>query len=892
MVVEMNIQAEKIEKTTQNGLSQREAENRLKIHGENSLASHKKIAPHKILVAQFKDVLVLILIGSTILSLIMGEYIEAIAIIAIVLVNSLIGFFQEYRTEKTLDALKNLAAPTSRVLRDGRMTVIPASEIVPDDVLFLEAGDRVPADARLLENHSLQVDESLLTGESLPVEKDIERKGVDTVFMGTLVTKGRAKACVFATGMQTEMGKIAGMLRDIEEEQTPLQKRLDQLGKYIAIGCLLICSIVSVTGILRGENIFDMLIIGISLAVAAVPEGLPAIVTIALALGVSRMLKRNALIRKLTAVETLGCANVVCSDKTGTLTENKMTVKKIYSFGNSIEVTGNGFEKSGEFRVAGKRVEINQYHAAKFALEIGFVCNNATIMEPKDAEKGKIRIFSHQNDLWAMEGDPTEGALMIAGAKAGIIERYIERIYTKLDEIPFDSDRKCMSVIVRRQDGSLFLLTKGAPDVILTKCTGLYTNEKVISLHQSAKTNILQENDAMAGDALRVIGFAFKELGRYYPKNAELEQNLTFVGLAGMIDPPRKEAKEAVRKCKKAGIRVVMITGDHKITASAIAKQIGIQQEGDLILTGADLEKMDEKELQRVAPKVAVYARVSPGHKLRIVKAIKRNGNIVAMTGDGVNDAPAVKEADIGVSMGISGTDVTKESSAMILLDDNFASLIAAVEEGRVIYRNIRKFIRYLLSCNIGEVLTMFVGMLMGLPIVLMPIQILWVNLVTDGLPAIALGLEPPEDDVMSRKPRGAKESVFSDGLLAMILFRGCLIALCTLGVFVTTITSGGGIEQARTAAFLTLVATQLIHVFECKSERKNIFHIPLFNNVALVLAALCSTLMILAAIYLPFMQVIFKTVPLDFYSLLRVIGFSVFGPIVSAFIFGGRKKD
>ena len=894
LVVQMNMTAEKMIKLSHEGLSQREAENRLKKFGANSLMSNKKISPQKILVAQFKDVLVLILIASTILSLIMGEYIEAIAIITIVLVNSIIGFFQEYRTEKTLDALKNLAAPTSRVLRDGKVTVIQSSEIVPDDVILLEAGDRIPADAKLFEIHNLQVDESLLTGESLPVDKDLDISGSDTVFMGTLVTKGRAKACVFATGMETDMGKIAGMLINIEDEQTPLQKRLDQLGKYIAIGCLVICAVVSVTGVLRGEPIFEMLIIGISLAVAAVPEGLPAIVTIALSLGVSRMLKRNALIRKLTAVETLGCANVVCSDKTGTLTENKMTVKRIYSFENPIDVTGNGFEKKGGFTICGKKVDINQYNASKFALEIGAVCNNAFLTETgsKNTEKGKIRLFSPPNDIWEIDGDPTEGALMIAGAKAGITERYMERIYTKLDEIPFDSDRKCMSVMVKRHDGCIFLLTKGAPDVILTKCSQLYTNDKILPLKSAAKATILKENDGMAENALRVIGFAFKELGKYYNKNAELEQNLTFVGLAGMIDPPRKEAKEAVRKCRRAGIRVVMITGDYKITAAAIAKQIGILREDDLILTGAELEKMDEKELQRIAPKVAVYARVSPGHKLRIVKAIKRNGNVVAMTGDGVNDAPAVKEADIGVSMGISGTDVTKESSAMILLDDNFASLIAAVEEGRVIYRNIRKFIRYLLSCNIGEVLTMFVGMLMGLPIILMPIQILWVNLVTDGLPAIALGLEPPEDDVMSHKPRGARESVFSDGLLPMILFRGCLIALCTLGVFVTTITSGGNIATARTAAFLTLVATQLIHVFECKSEKKNLFRIPIFNNFALVLAALSSFFMILAAIYVPFMQIIFQTVPLDFHSLLRVIGFSIVGPVLSAIIFGKRKND
>ena len=875
-----------------NGLSKKEAKILLEKHGYNVFEQGKKLKPYKILAAQFKDILIIILLASTALSVIMGEMTEAIAIIIIIFINALLGFIQEYRTEKTMEALKNMAAPLAKVYRDGKITQIPASEVVPKDITILEAGDRVPSDAKLLEAYDLQIDESLLTGESLPSQKSTKisqgknEHASDKIYMGTMVTKGKGKAFTVATGMQTEMGKIAGMLTDITDEQTPLQKRLDQLGKYIAIGCLAICTIVSVTGILRGEDVFNMIITGISLAVAAVPEGLPAIVTIALALGVGRMLKRNALIRKLTAVETLGCATVVCSDKTGTLTENKMTVKRIFTYEHTADVSGNGLETEGSFICENRRINPHFCEDIMTTLNISTACNNAEIYFQNS--KG---LFKKPQQTITVNGDPTEAALIIAAAKAGITKENLAHEFERLDELPFDSDRKCMSIVVKTNSGKYILFVKGAPDIIIDKCNFVHTNGKAKLFDNTTRSKILKANDDMANKALRVLAVAYRELPSHCAASVELERNLVFTGLMGMIDPPRKEAFEAVRKCIRAGIKPVMITGDHKNTAAAIAKEIGILREGELVLTGQDLDGMSEQQLEKISPRVAVYARVSPAHKLRIVRQYKKNGNVVAMTGDGVNDAPAVKEADIGVSMGLTGTDVTKEASSIILLDDNFASMISAIEEGRVIYRNIRKFIRYLISCNIGEVLTMFVGMLMGLPVVLLPIQILWVNLVTDGLPAIALGLEPAEKDIMEQKPRGANEGIFSDGLLSLILFRGCIIAISTLGCFVSILKMSGSVDVARTAAFMTLVFVQLIHVFECKSEKKNILHIPFFNNIFLVLATLCSVTMILLAVYLPFLQPIFSTVSLTLKELIYVAGYTAIGPLLSILVFSGRKK-
>jgi P-type Ca2+ transporter type 2C len=856
------------------GLSSREVEKLLKKHGQNVFEKGKKISPVGIFASQFKDILTIILVVSTLLSLLMGEMTEAIAIILIILLNAIMGFIQEYRTEKTLDALKNMAAPMAHVIRDGSPAEVRASDIVPGDVVLLEAGDRVPSDAMIIDSADMQADESLLTGESLPVEKTAGFTGdAGRVFMGTMITRGRGKAVTESTGMSTEMGKIAGILSSIEDSETPLQKRLAELGKFIAIGCLAVCAVVTVTGILRGEPVMNMIITGISLAVAAVPEGLPAIVTIALALGVGRMLKRNALIRRLPAVETLGCATVICSDKTGTLTENRMTVRRIVTPSHTVEVEAG--KNGADFISDGKKITPTSTPELKLTLETGVICNNARF------------IAGHEERI---DGDPTEGALLMSARRAGININSLNLKARRIAELPFDSDRKCMSVIVQ-DGGTRRLYVKGAPDIIMDKCTRASVRGGEVLFSSDLKHTMTAANDAMADSALRVLAFAYKDL----PSGSEnatpaLEKNLIFLGLEGMMDPPRREVYGAVRKCVRAGIKTVMITGDHKKTAAAVARELGILRGNAMVVTGSELDTMSDEQLKRIAPKTAVFARVSPAHKLRIVKAFKKNGNVVAMTGDGVNDAPAVKEADIGVSMGLTGTDVTKEASAVILLDDNFASMVSAVEEGRVIYGNIRKFIRYLLSCNIGEVLTMFVGMLMGLPVVLTPIQILWVNLVTDGFPAIALGLEPPDDDVMERGPRGAKESVFSNGLAGMMIFRGCVIGLCTLGAFVTAF-KYGGLSAARTSAFLTLVTVQLIHVFECKSETKNIFHIKFFNNPMLVFAVLVSAALILAAVYIPFMRQIFGTVALDAGQLLWVGAYSMIGPIVSAIIFRGKKK-
>ncbi|WP_024832990.1 calcium-translocating P-type ATPase, SERCA-type [Ruminiclostridium josui] len=886
------------------GLTDKEARHKLEKHGPNLLSERKKISPIKILFEQFTDLMVIILMISTVISGFMGEMTEAITIIAIIVVNAIMGFVQEYRTERTMEALKSLAAPYAKVIRNEQQASIPAEDIVPGDVLVLETGDRVAADAAILECNSLTIDESLLTGESLPVEKhrlmnpnelmDPFDKNT-SVYMGTVVTGGRAKAVVYATGMKTEMGSIADMIQNIEDDQTPLQKRLGHLGKFIAIGCLIICAIVSVTGIMRGEKLFNMLLSGISLAVAAVPEGLPAIVTISLALGVQRMLKRNALIRKLPAVETLGCASVICSDKTGTLTENKMTVRKMYASGYQLDITGNGYNLEGKFLVDNKPSDPLRVDGVRLALEIGALCNNSVISRPtpEHTTVGKIKSIFSKQENFKISGDPTEIALTIAAAKAGINESYLNRSYKRIDEIPFDSERKCMSIICKNSGGELLVFTKGAPDVIIDKCSRILSSRGVIKMDELTRRSIIKLNDTMANDALRVIGVAYRKLetGKYIPGKSNIENELIFVGLMGMIDPPRKEAVEAVRKCKLAGIKPVMITGDHKLTATAIAKELNIYSLGDRVLTGQELDEMTEAQLEKMADSVSVYARVSPKHKLMIVRALRKTGHIVAMTGDGVNDAPAVKEADIGVSMGITGTDVTKEASSMILLDDNFATIVAAVEEGRVIYNNIRKFIRYMLACNLGEVLTMFLGMLMWLPIPLMPIQILWVNLVTDGLPAIALGLDPPENDIMFRPPRGANDNIFSHGLLKLIIARGIFIGLSTLGVFVTVMYFVNNVELARTAAFMTLVLTQLIHVFECKSETKNIFEIDIFNNMPLVLATICSLAMILTVVYIPSLQGIFDTVPLGLNEWMLIAGFSLMGPVLSSLIGINRKR-
>lgn len=892
------------------GLSQTEAEQRLKTHGRNALSGKKKSKPVKIFLGQFKDVMVLILLAATVVSVLLGEITDAVTIILIVLIDAVLGFIQEFRTEKTLEMLSKMTAPTARCYRDGVLQTLPAENLVPGDVVELEAGDRVPADCVLVLCKGLFADESILTGESVPVEKqvgggaeeDSPASGAPSlgkkylVYSGAIITKGHGRARVIATGPLSQMGKISTMLTNIEEEATPLQKKLGELGRVVAIICLVVCVVVFGAGVLRGEPVFDMLLTGISIAIAAIPEGLPATVTIALALAVSRMLKQNALVHKLHAVETLGCASVICSDKTGTITENQMTVTRICAGGSAFHVTGNGRQIAGELLLDGGRVNPASEPALQRILTAAALCETAEIT-PSGVKGKKPDIASRDRGrlsvpgVWEVTGDPTETALLIAAAKGGIRAEDLETQWRKADEIPFDSDTRCMSVLCARagspQNKTVF--AKGALDVILTKCSLIRIGSKVEPLTYSKKKKILEENDQMADEALRVLAFAEKDA----PTLAEGESGMVFLGLIGMIDPPRKEAVKAIKTCARAHIKTVMITGDHKNTAAAIARQAGILK-GDpagRILTGQDLELMSDEDLAARIENIRVFARVSPSHKLRIVRAFKAKGHIVTMTGDGVNDAPAVKEANIGVSMGITGTDVTKQAADVILLDDNFATLVSAVEQGRTIYANIRKFVRYLLSCNIGEVITMFLGILMGLPLVLLPTQILLVNLVTDGLPAIALGVEPSDGDLMSKRPRSPEEGLFSGGLMGKIVFRGIFIGLCTLGCFTTLLRMGGTVAAARTGALFTLVVSQLIHVFECKSEERNIFTVPYWNNWKLVGAVLASALTLCAAIYFPPLQAVFETLPLNRVQILTATGFSACVPVLYAIFGGSRKK-
>lgn len=829
------------EKEFTRGLSTREAEKRVKTYGLNELKHNKKKSPVLIFLAQFNDFLVWVLIGATIISGFIGDKADAITILIIVIVNAILGFVQEFRTEKSLEALQELAAPTCKVIRDGNIKVVSSKELTIGDLVVLEAGDRIPADGTFIDAANMVVDESLLTGESVGISKDTT-KGKNSGFMGTIVLKGRGLIIIDAIGMKTEMGKIANLLDNIEEDKSPLRERLDYLGKILVVMCIVVCLIVTILGIIRGNDITEMFLLGVSLAVAAIPEGLAAIVTVALALGVGRMLKRNALVRKLPAVETLGCTSVICSDKTGTLTQNKMTVKEIL-------VNGRIYELDKE----------KIYDCEKLK-EAFIYCNDANYnYEIKDIEK-------------AVMGDPTETALVKAFYKdSKELQKFVEKS-KRVYEISFDSTRKMMTVIMN-ENGKETCYMKGAPERVLEKCNSVLENGKVKPLTYQKKKQIYSYIEAMSNRALRCIAAAYKE--ENLVKNESVECDLIFLGVAGSMDPPRIEVKDAVLKCKMAGIKPIMITGDHKNTALAIAKSINICNSDDQAVTGDELEKMSDSELVKKVNKIRVFARVSPNHKLRIVRAFKKDNNIVAMTGDGVNDAPAIKEADIGVAMGISGTDVTKEAAAMVLMDDNFATIVSAVEEGRVIYDNIRKFIRYLLSCNLGEVLTMFLASLFYLPNPLTPIQILFVNLATDGLPAIALGVDPPDKDIMRQSPREKNEGIFARGLWEKIIVRGSLIGVCTLLSFMSGRYYGMDLATCRTITMCTLVMSQLLHVFECRSERHSIFEINIFSNIYLLGAVLVSMTMICCILYIPFLSGIFNTVALNLGQWLLVIFFS-----------------
>jgi Ca2+-transporting ATPase len=888
------------------GLSRREADRRESKLGRNVLTEKKGVHPVVLFLGQFKDFMVLVLLAATAVSVLLGELADSITILSIVLLNAVLGFVQEYRAERSMESLKQMTAPEAKVLRDGVEQRIPAAELVTGDIVLLESGDRIPADLRFIQVINIEVEESALTGESHPVHKSIapvedeftpvaDRRNMG--YMGTIVLAGRGAGCVVATGMATEMGMIADMMQEVVEEDTPLQIRLAQLGKWLVILSVLVCGLVVLTGIWRGEGFYKMFFAGVSLAVAAIPEGLPAIVTLALAIGVQRMIKRQAIVRKLPAVETLGCATVICSDKTGTLTQNEMTVRQIYTGASMIAVTGYGYDPKGD--LCGMPT-IWPEHVNK-TLRVAALCNNATLTKKGVQVAGLFRSPGGKEAKWGVDGDPTEGALLVAAAKAGIWREVLEKKEKRVAEIPFDSERKRMSVVYQDKRGTRAYI-KGAPDTILALCRYEWTENGLAEFTAERKLAVMRAHDAMARQALRVLAMAEKTLEAGIEGAAEdVEQNLTFAGLMGMIDPPRASARQAIQVCRRAGIKPVMITGDHRLTAEAVARELGIIQgrADDEMMTGVELARLDDAELQRRVMDLSVYARVAPKDKLRIVRALKRQGQIVAMTGDGVNDAPAVKEADIGIAMGQNGTDVTREASAMILRDDNFATIVAAIEEGRVIHDNIRKFIRYLLSCNLGEVLTMFLAILIGLPLPLLAIQILWVNLVTDGLPAMALGLEQGEEGIMDRPPRLPGESVFARGLARRIVVRGTMIGLSTLLVFTAGLFLGADLLAARTMAFTTLVFAQLFHVFDCKSEVRGIFEANLLGNPYLIAAVAISVLMQLSVIYLAPLQAIFKTVQLAGWQWTLILCFSGGPTILIGFwrfirgsLSGGRKTQ
>ncbi|MBQ6252030.1 cation-translocating P-type ATPase [Ruminococcus sp.] len=869
------------------GLTEKEAAERLKIQGENTLGESRRTGPMRIFLGQFRDVMVMILLGATVISVLLGEISDAVTIILIVLLNAILGFVQEYRTENTLEALRSMTSPTAKCWRDGKLKEIDASQLVTGDVIELEAGDRIPADCAVLKAAGFFSDEALLTGESVAVGKsagdesdtDNSLNKSNIVYCGASATKGTCRARVIATGMATQMGRISEMLRDIDKEPTPLQKRLGELGKVVAIICLVVCIAVFGAGVLRGENVFDMLMTGITIAIAAIPEGLPATVTIALALAVSRMLKQKALVNKLHSVETLGCTSVICSDKTGTITENRMTVTELSTAEDTYLFSGMGYRVSGAVTKGEIAVNPVTEKALSAALRCGVLCSTAEISAqepPKSRNRGTLA----GKGEWSVTGDPTEAALLIAAAKAGITRQSLSAGYRSIGEFPFDSETRFMAVhVVCGSEKRIYF--KGAEEVLLPRCSMyLDSSGKAVPMTAAMRRSLAERAEDMSQRALRVLALAVCISEGLDPQR----RDLVFLGFAGMTDPPREEAKTAIRKCSAASVKTVMITGDHKNTAVAVAKKAGLLK-GGKAMTGAELDCLSDEELDRCIGEYTVFARVEPVHKLRIVRSFRRRGEIVTMTGDGVNDAPAVKEADVGVAMGVTGTDVTKQAADVILMDDNLATLVNAVEQGRCVYANIRKFVRYLLSCNIGEVLTMFLGLLMGMPVVLLPVQILLVNLVTDGLPAVALGMEPPEKDIMSRPPRRSDEGFFSGGLMRRIVFRGILIGLSTLGSFGTVMRMGGSIEACRTAALITLVVSQLIHVFECRSEKRSLFRLNPFGNMKLVGAAALSAAVLAAAVMVPQLQVVFSTVTPDMMQLLTALGFSVAVPVICGVI-------
>jgi Ca2+-transporting ATPase len=882
--------------TTIKGLSSEEAERRLEEHGPNELKETKRVTALDIFIDQFKDIFVIMLIVATAIAYYIdftkGEApTDAITIAAIVVLNTVVGFIQEYRSEKAMEAMKKLTAPKARVIRDGKEMLISAKEVVPGDILSLESGDRVAADARLIEVVDLKTDEAVLTGESTPVDKvtdPVDEKAPvgdrkNMLFTATHVIYGRGKAMVTSTGMKTEFGKIAEMVQAVEEEQTPLEQKLEKFAKKIGMIVVIVCAVVFVLELLdpaRPGTVMESFLTAVALAVSAVPEGLPAVVTVTLALGARELAKRNAIIRRLSSAETLGATTVICSDKTGTLTKGEMTVRKIYVNGENVEVTGVGYEAKGDFLLKNKNINVKEDQNLSLLLMGATLCTNASY-DGKD-----------------MIGDTTEGALIVATAKAGIIKEELEKQHPRIREIPFTSERKRMTTVHRSLEGKLLVFMKGAPEVVLSHCIGILKDGKTKKLSEKERKAVLKANEDMANEALRVLGIAFKEPAEMKSEDfsnkgidENIENRLVFIGLAGMIDPPREEAKEANRLCQQAGIKTVMITGDHKLTAVAVAKEIGMMKSG-MALTGEELDKISDEEFEKIVEGVAVYARVSPEHKLRIVKALKKKGHIVAMTGDGVNDAPALKQSDIGVAMGITGTDVTKEAADMVLADDNFATIVKAVEGGRTIYDNIRKFSFFLLRCNFDELLVIGIFALLGLELPLTAGMILWINLMTDGAPAIALSQDPPAEDVMKRPPRKPEEGLLY-GRFASILATFVTQFVGTGVVFyVAYYIWHEPLEEARTLAFMQATMQELIVIWNCRSESKNAFRVGFTNNKYLLLAVVFSGAITLMIPYtgVLFGFAMFETAPMTLMDWAIVIPFSLSGFLVLPEVFYNRK--
>ncbi len=917
---------EQLATPVESGLSSEEAARRLQVYGPNELTEAPRTTIWQTLWGQFNNFVVILLIAAALISALLGDWVESGAILAIVILNAALGVIQERRAEEALAALRRLAAPDAQVIRDRHRRVIPARELVPGDIVLLESGNYIPADVRLLEAVNLRIEEAALTGESVPVQKDASKKlhgdvpigdRKNTAFMGTIVSYGRGRGVVVSTGMRTEIGRIAEMLQAVQEEPTPLQNRLDQLGRTLGWVALSLCALVFAVGWLRGSEPLDMFLIAVSLAIAAVPEGLPAVVTISLALGMREMIKRHALIRRLASVETLGSSTVIGSDKTGTLTQNEMTVTRLWVGGQFFEVTGSGYDPHGEFLIEGKPVNLVDYPAALTALWVAALNNDAEL---------EVTGASEMQQTYRIVGDPTEGALIVAAVKAGASRHTLAHAYPRVQEIPFDSVRKRMATVhavsdPQPEDLSPFyddearewyvIAEKGAPDVVLDLCTHYQgMDDQPIRLDDAQRMRILAATDLMTQDALRVLALAYR-VTRRIPSQitaATMEHDLVFVGLIGMIDPPRPEVGPALQVARKAGVRTVMITGDYPNTARAIAESIGLLEPGHQVLTGQDLAGMDDRRLRREVGYTDVFARVSPEHKVRIVEALRARGEVVAMTGDGVNDAPALKRADIGVAMGITGTDVAKETADMVLTDDNYASIVAAVEQGRVIYANIRKFVFFLLSSNVAEIMIIFLATLAGLPTPLTAIQLLWLNLITDGAPALALAMEAGDADIMERPPRPTDEPIINGPMqlgivLQTIAQTGVVLTAFVLGLLWRLMESGWlpangnpllfllqfdwakvDVSVAETMAFVTLSLCELFRAYTVRSERLSVFTIGVLSNRYMQAAVSISVVLLLLVVNLPFLQPVFNTTYLGLRAWLVVIPLALVPAVVEEF--------